>query len=166
MELNKVITVDTGWNTGWAYWEKSIPITGSIILPSGMRGTRCLTEEKLCYMWDHFDRLLYRLKPRSVVLESTEYWGDSLKSVTSHKSGDVHTLTLLVGGYAKSLKDMTIPFTLLPARAWKGNMTDDQVARRVQYIMKKTYESFHVYDAVGIGLSRMKIFNIRKRVIS
>ena len=123
-------------------------------------------EVRLVYMWDEFEIAIRRFKKCNlIVLESTEYWDKSLKSVVSHKEGDIHTLSILIGGYCNIARKLNIPFILKLAREWKGNMTDAQVRRRVKYITGIDYPNPHICDSVGMGLSLQKRFNVRRRKI-
>lgn len=164
--MNHYFTVDTGWNTALAYWRKEQDLiprhTHCIVLPRSIEDR----EERLVWMWGTFEDYIKSFDyVNGIVLEMSEYWSDSAKSEISHKQGDVHTLTLLIGGYCDIARKLEIPFMLKLAREWKGNMTDDQVKRRVKYVNGIYYSNPHVADAVGMGLSLIGKYNIRKRRI-
>jgi len=158
------LTVDPGWSTGWAMWRNSnilIPTSGCIFVDRNLD-----TEGRLADMWFKFENLVGGFNSVNLlVMESTSFWDKSSKSITSHKKGDIHTLSILIGGYLDISRKAGIPFILKSSNFWKGNMTDPQVRRRVRYVNGVTYSNPHICDAVGIGLSLQKKFNIRTQKI-
>lgn len=163
--LHHYFTMDPGWNTATAYWKNPEiinPIVNCIYVNKSLD-----TEGRLADMWYKFEEELDRFSiVKFIVVESTAYWEESLVSKTSHKRGDIHTLSFLIGGYLDIARIRGIPFMLLPSVKWKGNMDDQQVRRRVKYVSGVDYENSHICDAVGIGLSLQNKFNVRKRRIS
>ena len=147
------LTVDPGFNTGAALWA----------LNSGPRGYAPMTQfftvpkmapvDKVRYAWDRFETILEALHPDRVYIESTELWQDNLTSLTSGSSGDLLTLTILIGGYAHACFRRSLPFVLIPAQGWKGQMNKKVVQRRVFREIGTEYPNDHLSDAVGIGLS-------------
>lgn len=161
--LSKTLTVDTGWNTGWAYW-----IRGSLHPKTGILIARKELDdpiEKIDQLTIEFNALLYTLEPRLVYLEGTQFWEGSIKSEMAWKTEDLIYLSYLIGGYIHVCLLNKIPVIVLTAVQWKGQMTDEQVRLRVgrrngaDYSIMYGHRWPHVTDAVGIGLSVMGIFN-------
>lgn len=147
--IESFLTVDPGFNTGAAYWHRNCdgPGTEYFIVPG--KGT----SHKLKWAWDRFDDLLECRDPDAVFIESTQLWQESLTSLTSGSTGDLLTLTLLIGGYARICQTRKMMFELLPAQQWKGQMNKDTVARRIFREIGLRFPNSHVTDAVGMGMS-------------
>lgn len=146
--LKNALTIDPGMHTGWAYWHTrtQLPATGQFFccdkhLPSYVE-----------FMCQHLDILLDRRSPTCVYIEGAEVWGDSLKSITSAKRGDIFKLAYLIGAYVKTASDYC-KVEIVTARAWKGQMTKAATQARVKRILGVEYQSEHVSDAVAFGLS-------------
>lgn len=159
--LNKVMTIDPGWNTGIGKWlgNSLIPDTDIIIAPNVDNAL-----QKMYYSTNKFGEHLRRFKPRLVMLEGTSFWADSLKSRASFSRGDAINLTYLIGNYIRECHSQNIKVQVILAQDWKGQMTDEMVKRRVDRRIamdyKKIYGGFwpHVTDAVGIGLWMIGVF--------
>lgn len=158
--LNRVLTVDPGWNTGWAYWTRGSfhPSTGILI------SKYTDPTDKLNDLSDQFGQLLTIQNPRFVMMEGTSFWVESLKSQVSFSRGDAIYLTYLIGQYMRECYLQKKKFDLILAIDWKGQMDDKKVKKRVLRRNAVDYKQFHgqywphVTDAVGIGLWMLGIF--------
>lgn len=157
-KFTRVLTVDPGWNTGWAFFQGDLdPIHNEIKLDRSIPNFD--KEGRLGNMFYQFGWMVEELQPKTVYIEDTDFRPGSLVSEVSHRRGDIHTLSNLIGCYFAACINKSIECLLLPARIWKGNMDDQAVRARVYSITGRYYPSPHITDAVGIGLSRMGIFN-------
>lgn len=156
------MTVDTGWNTGWAYWIRGNlhPRTGIFIAPKDDDPI-----EKIWYLSREFNKVIFELEPRLVYLEGTQFWEGSIKSEMAWKTEDLIYLSYLIGAYISVCKSSRVDVSIITAIQWKGQMTDEQVKLRVARRNAMDYSVLygsrwpHVTDAVGMGLSIMGIFN-------
>lgn len=160
--LSKTLTVDTGWNTGCAYWVQGSlhPETHILIAPKDLDPI-----EKIRHLSIDFRSVLLMHEPRLVYLEGTAFWEGSVKSEMAWKTEDLIYLSYLVGTYMNVCVRTKIDVSIITAQQWKGQMTDEQVRLRVARRNGMDYKDFygyrwpHVTDAVGIGLGVMGIFN-------
>jgi len=148
----KVLTVDTGVNTGVAIWESGALTSTKLITT---RKT-FLKEEKISDLYHKFDRLLDKEKPDLVILEGVSFWADSEKSKVSAKTGSLTLLSYIVGlYYAACLKHDVLCYDIL-FQDWGGQLSAKKVAERVQrktgFIVDKDKDQ-HIADAIGMGLS-------------
>lgn len=154
--LYKVLTIDPGFNTGYAYWEKTLkPVVGSYKVPN--RYKKETIECKMVLLFREFEIVLRTFDPIKCIIESVENW-DSLKSNTASKRGDLAKLAYLVGGYSEICRKNGVLFELISARKWKGNLPNKVVEKRVTYVNGETYPNDHIACAVGIGLHKMGAF--------
>lgn len=160
--LDQVLTVDTGDNTGWAYWTKrqiAPEVTGQITLPR-RRGETITEQTQLQYMWTQFEHgipLQIIGKPKIVLLESLEHWSQDEASLAAIRSGKLFKLAYLIGGYASISQRWGAELHFVKAREWKGQMTKIATELRVQKAINMKFKSSHITDAVGMGLSLMGI---------
>ena len=164
MILDKTLTVDTGMTTAWALWKGDpFPLVGQFAC-SHARTIRT-SVDKVAFMAEQFDSVLSCLSPDLVILEMAELWDANAKSHMAGVLGDLFQLTLMVGAYLTKAKQKHMKVELLPARAWKGQLSKEATAYRVQCINGLFYESEHITDAVGIGFSRdYDIWHLKKNV--
>ena len=155
--LNKTLTIDPGFNTGWAYWQNSLyPITGMFSLKRAKKVK--LLEDQLSEMWEQFEALLKVYRPELCYIESVETWRGNLRSSVATSSGANYKLAYLVGGYSKLCVQYNCSFRLIPAKIWKGQMKKNTCALRVKRATGLQFgKKDHITDAVGIGLSRMGV---------
>jgi len=155
--LTDALSIDPGDHTGWAIWKGDLrPEVGQINL-SHAKNIKTL-EQELTYLWIRFASLLDEVKPNLVLLEGVEFWEGSFKSITAAKRQNLSKLSYLVGGYANEALARGIKSRILPAREWKGQMSNSVLETKVQRINGQVYESDHILNAVGIGLSVMGLF--------
>lgn len=147
--IDKILTVDPGANTGWALWKRNIsqPVAVGVFRAKGDDRI-----ERLRDLLGRFDVVVREQDPERVVIEGVEFWGGSLQSVTAGKTGDLFQLAYTVGGFAGICLRWGIPFEIIPARAWKGQMDKIAVHARIRMALGRDYPE-HTADAVGIGLS-------------
>jgi len=162
--LDKTLTVDTGMTTGWALWKGDpFPLVGQFVCSHA--NTIRTSVDKVAFMAEQFERILTCLTPDLVILEMAELWDTSAKSHMSGVRGDLFQLTLMVGAYLTKAKQLHMKVELLPARVWKGQLSKEATASRIQNINGLLYESEHITDAVGIGFSRdYDIWHLKKKV--
>lgn len=142
----RFISIDPGVNTGWALFTgESIPENTGVFRTDPDDKT---TTEKLFTLKTCFNNLLDSLDPDILVIEDCEY-RSSHKGIVSAGSGALSLLSKIVGGYAMLSR---CPVILVPAMAWKGNLPEKAVRRRVVTATNTQYRE-HEQEAVGIGLS-------------
>lgn len=159
--LKSTITVDPGWNSGWANWEGTLhPQTGLIVAPE--MEDEC---ERIMFMYEKIKKVFSKYKPRTVYVEGTQFWAGSLKSEMSWKTEDNIYLSYLIGSYIIAARTLGIDAAIITAVQWKGQATDDQIRMRVARRNAMEYVDFyganwpHVTDAVAMGMSIMGILN-------
>lgn len=161
--LKKTLCIDVGDHTGYAFWDKprvnpethgQFSLSKHGLLHEDIAEMTGLFEEMVD---DHVDE--YECIDLCII-EGVEIWEGSLRSQTSAKRGNLFKLAYLVGSYSSICLQRKIPFRIVPARAWKGQMKNEMVCMRVERItgihLKKSYQ--HEIDAIGIGLSTMGYF--------
>jgi Holliday junction resolvasome RuvABC endonuclease subunit len=156
--LDRVLTVDCGDHTGWAYWEKD-----NIQEPNAYGCINLLASAKswdkarqLRYMFDKFTNVVDDYKPASIVLETLEAWGNDEESLAAVRSGSLFKLAYLIGGYIH-IAGKCAEVELILAREWKGQMDKEATKFRVQRVAGQRYSNSHVYDAIGMGYSLMGV---------
>ena len=160
------LSVDPGWNTGWADWKYSdkanpFPDVGIFKLPPKIEKT---FEERLIYMLDRFHGLLKTKNPKLLIIEGTEVWNSALGNAAATKKtklgfSPVIQLSVLVGGYCAIAIGEVINFKIVsPAGkdGWKGQMNDEVIAARIKRINGQTYPE-HIREAVGLGFAMSNI---------
>lgn len=154
---NKLLTIDTGENTGLAYWQGDLYPDVCEITVTNKKANH---ETKLCDLWKKFHSyILTNLRYNKVdilevdlcIMEIPELWGDDLLSLAATKRGNLFYLSLIIGGYARICHEFEIPFTFVTAREWKGQHSKRVTASWLKNINGITYKSDHISDAVGIG---------------
>jgi len=146
--LDDALTVDPGFDTGWAYWiGLPTPVTGFFSAPKVSD-----TAVKIGALADNFRKILAAKNPRRVFIEDQWFSEFSLNSMTSVKSGAFKKLTWVVGGYIVVCSEFNIVPELIAPIRWKGNMNDAAVRARVKLITGDEFSNSHICDAVGIGL--------------
>jgi hypothetical protein len=160
-QFKRVLTIDPGWTSGWAYFQGDLnPIYGDFKVDPTIDSK----ELRLGYMIHRFAELLDKMNPKLVYIEETDFRPGCLKSDVSHRMGHIHTLSNLIGCYFTiCIKYKGIECRLLPVVSWKGNMDDAAVRSRVYSVAGRYYPNPHITDAVGMGFSRMGVFNKKKR---
>jgi hypothetical protein len=163
--LNKILTIDPGWNTGIAYWIGTLePLTQIIREPLKVKQTK-LEAKRLKFMFIRFNKFLDVWPDiKKVYIEGTQLWVSSIKSMASVQRGNLFSLAYLVGGYsaicvARNIEvEIIYPSGKITAtrKIWKGQLNSLQLARRIQRINGKAYPE-HIREAVGIGFSVMNI---------
>lgn len=155
--LRDAITVDPGDHSGWANWKGDLyPVYGQFNVSHSKR--ILIMEDQLSFQWERFSELLDEYRPSIVYLEGVEFWEGSLKSVTAARRQNLSKLSYLVGGYANEARRRGIEYRLLPARTWKGQMSNKVLEAKLYRINGQRYPSEHILNAVGIGMSRMGFF--------
>lgn len=145
-----IATIDPGINTGIALWEDHVklPVCKFIAVKSGIGEINQL--ESLC---KGFYTIVLGCSARECVIESDEFWKGSLKSETSATRGNLSLLSHIVGAYFGVCSILHVKCSFIKAREWKGQMSKEIVARRVEMALGIRYSSSHITDAVGIGLA-------------
>lgn len=155
-QLDGVLTVDVGINTAFARWDGSYLPEVETIKGKSTKNIELYLQD----MRDKFSTTLISFKYwknlKKVFIEGTQYIGDDLRSITSARRGDLAVLSYLVGVYASQCIAFEIPFKILTAAQWKGQLTKKATAERVYRINKQRYKNEHIRDAVGMGFSLVK----------
>ena len=156
--LSRAISIDPGDHSGWAYWKGDlVPIVGQFNVSHSKKIK--ILEDQLAFQWEMFSELLDKYaETKYVFIEGVEYWEGSQKSAMAAKRQNLMKLAYLVGGYANEARARGYEVRLLPARQWKGQMSNKVLERRVLSINGIRYTSEHILNAVGIGFSRMGLF--------
>ena len=152
----RMISIDPGFNTGWAYWERKTLIDfgsfNSVYAPHKDQ-YQFFPDMFRTFKFELFKSL--KLRPTTVVIEKVNLWGGSMKSMASAKRGDLFQLAYLIGGYYQicSMKKFIFNIQLISVNEWKGQMPKIVVANRIRNKLGITLPNDHISDAVGIGLS-------------
>jgi len=147
--------IDSGINTGWAFFDKSkkYPVTGLITINRQYRKT---IENYIKFMGSSFRTLLRNFEPIRVTIEHPEFWNNSQKSKVAVESGSLLHNAANAYSYAAICYDNGVNFTLKYPREWKGQLDKEATEYRVKLILGKTFNNEHINDAVAMGLSRDK----------
>jgi len=161
-KLNKVLTVDPGWNTGLAYWVgNDYPLIDIIKEPPRRKKIK-LEVPRIRYMMNKFEAYIKARPIEEMIIEGVEMWTGSVRSMTSAARGDLFGLAYLVGGYMNICFKNDIDVKLVYPRGgkdraiWKGQMNAEMVAARIHRINKNIYPE-HIREAVGIGFAAMGV---------
>lgn len=157
------MSIDPGDHTGWSYWKGDLhPLTGQINVSH--RKSIKMQEDELAWQWMHFSALLDEHKPIYVYIEGVEFWEGSMKSMTAAKRQNLSKLSYLVGGFANEARRRGMETRIIPARIWKGQMSNKILKERIYRINGQYYDSDHIDNAVGLGMSRMGLLlNTRRQ---
>lgn len=160
---NRFATVDPGFNTAITDWNNFQVITITpppvyyFTVPGRIRG-----EEKLHFAWVQFQGIITRINPDICYIEDTALWQENLTSLTSGSSGDLLTLTNLIGGYCSICYFLGIRYEKISAESWKGQMNKDAVKKRVLRETGWVFPNDHMTDSVGMGLSKINRWRTTK----
>lgn len=146
--------VDPGRTTAYAYFYIEDSKQTYLYNFFGMVNLDYLTEG-LKHMQDLFLIALGMFEPEKVTIESVDY-RDGLKNITAAKRGDLVKLSILIGVYVGCCLEKKIPYKLILAREWKGQLTKAATKARVKRITGLELTNEHIIDALGMGLSRDK----------
>lgn len=104
------------------------------------------------YIADRFRQLLLQFSVSLVIIEWPEFWGQSGRSYAASATGDLLWNACLIGTFIRTCNERHLySIQLIPAAKWKGQLTKDAVAKRVQKITGAKFPN-HACDAVGLGL--------------
>ena len=156
IQLNKVLTVDPGLSTGWAYWlGDNKPFADVIKLEH--KEMEVITEEsQVLEMWQKFELLYTTYEIKTTYIESAAVWMGSNKSMAATATGSITKLAYIIGGYGRICQQYGSEFKLIKPIHWKGTMHKSAVVKRIQRINGIKYKN-HQADAVGIGFGIMGI---------
>lgn len=148
---DRLLTVDPGWDTGWALWHGDAhPVTGAI---REQRGRKVLgTADRLEAMVREFNALLGLTKPEVMGIEVLERHGGTAGSAAMD-AGDLFVVGYLIGGYTYAAQRLDIDVVFRKRSEWGGQLSKSMVAGRVLTATGNTYPNDHITDAVGIGLA-------------
>lgn len=159
--LFNTLTLDPGDHSGWAYWKGSLfPTVGQFTTVLSKKDP--IIEDTLAYQWIKFEDLLNNLQPENFFVEGVEFWSGSLKSLTAAKRQNLSKLSYLVGGFAREAIRRGINTRIIPASEWKGQTPNSALELKVLRINGRRYETEHILNAVGIGMSRMGLLQDTK----
>jgi len=158
----RLLSVDPGDNTAWAYWRNTFsPEVGQITLNKN----ECTgLYSQFQYMWNHFDLVLTSKKPNMCVIEGVEVYAGSLKSYVASKKTkfqdvpSLFKLAYLIGGYMNICDNHCVKFEIVSYRKWAAQLSETAIKVQVKHIMNKNYSTIHKYCAVGIGLNYLGKF--------
>lgn len=152
---NRLLSVDPGFNTGWAYWEGTdTPKTGHIVAIEKVTNVAL----RLRDLAEQFSAVLGKYHPQRIIIEDQWFSEYNMTSLASAKTGAMKKLTWLTGAYLVVCFDVGVtPELVLPVK-WKGQMDDLAVKKRVELVTGIKYKNPHIADAVGIGLNSVDRF--------
>ena len=158
--LIDTVTVDTGLVMAWAHWNGTYyPRYGEFTCNRGLSQV-----QRILLLSVLFEEVLERTRPKTVILEMVELWEGNDKSRMSAVRGDTFGLALLIGAYINVAGHYVQNISLLTAREWKGQLSKEATAYRVECINGIKYTSEHITDAVAIGFSRdYDVWHLKKR---
>jgi len=108
---------------------------------------------QLSILCSKFHAVMTKYYPKECYIESDEFWKGNLRSETSAGRGNLSLLAHIIGSYYGICFTLNIDCHFIKAREWKGQMSKEIVARRVQMAIGQMYSSSHITEAVGIGLA-------------
>lgn len=162
--LNKVLTVDPGYNTGLALWRGDLfPVT------SILKTTKDKTYDKIKDLSNLFDKFLiiYDKNIDTVIIEGVNLWGGSFKSQASTMKGYTFNLAYLIGAYITRVQDLCINLKIVYVSnttvdkikyvGWKQQLSSKALKERIKRINGVEKYPEHIQEAVGIGLNEMDL---------
>ena len=148
--LDKVLTVDPGLGTGYAYWSgTNSPMTGVYFVKRNKGDKDEIILQKVLLA---FRQVIERFKPEKCYIEKMETWAGSPTSMMSTLRGDLFLVQTIAAGYGTICSMNNIEYHFLKAREWKGQLPDTAVDLRILRAINRKYPQ-HVGSAVGMGLS-------------
>jgi Holliday junction resolvasome RuvABC endonuclease subunit len=146
--MSKVLGIDPGRHTGWGL------VNGQNYVASGSFTGAGEPFTYMVEMKNMLGSILEGLRycPDWCVLEGVQVYGDSLKSQTSARRGDLIVLSYLIGVYASVCHDYGIAVRIMTPREWKGQWTKDATAAYVKRTVGLTFKTDHETDAVAMAL--------------
>lgn len=152
--MPRIVTIDPGVKgTGYAvwrgglYWPRLEPPIASGVLSVDRDSSWSIRSAK---MLREFYGLCKDYVPNRVICEYPEFFASG-KGYASAAGGNLVKLAHLVGMFDGACVLSQCPFSMMPVREWKGQMSKQLVIQRIRKRLGKTYKS-HAADAVGIGL--------------
>ena len=152
----KWISIDPGFNTGVAIWEKEKLIGSSLLVAPD--NTNMDLPERIEYLLTLLTEIYDRNPPEAIIIEGVYLFGDALRSITSARRGDLFKLAYVVGAYMCLSFGYTSVIIIKEAREWKGQLPDAVVMKRIKKLYPKCSFSIHEADAIGIGLNYLGLF--------
>lgn len=162
MKNKTFLTVDSGMNTGWAYW-----VDGELINYGQVTIKHAQLASDISSMISKVrDVVLAYPDLDAAYLEYPHAWAGSATSEAASASGDLIKLGALVGVVATVIECYTSAKCsyILPYK-WKGQLGKDAIKFRVARALGVDERSSHINDAIGIGLhvlGKLKIPNESK----
>jgi len=155
--LDSVLTIDPGVNTGWAFWNGGrVPRSTGVFRVEKRKASVSTLRVQLEQLCTGFGTVVNLLSPRLIIIEDCRWWSGSKESMAALNSGDLHKLTLIIGGYCFLSSNRDIPWELIDPCKWKGQLDHNALAAQVEHLIGKQYRH-HELEAVGIGLNRAGI---------
>jgi len=153
----KILAVDVGLNTGLAYFTSKKDLKPEVYLLRVIKIT-VTHEDKITKLSESFYNFIRHIRKEYrgldlVLIEGVEFYGNSLKSVTATRRGDLFFLAYLVGAYCNVCVQHDLKFKIQTFNQWGGQMTAEVINNRVKRAIGKTYKTQHENDAVAMGLS-------------
>ena len=140
-------SVDTGLNTGIAWWNGNDLHGYSLVETSGKNW-----DEQADSFVAKLDQILDACTPMKVFYESPSYFGAGMGKVAA-QSGSLVKLSVIVGILRGSVTRRGIDVQKIEVRDWKGQMSKQATKQRVEKrLAKQINEVDHIIDAIGIGL--------------
>lgn len=155
---DKILTVDTGMNTGYALWSAGLRL--SLLTWGGFRAKGRTVEERLKSLLIQWCGVINKYSPRYVYLEGQQFWAGNATSYASVASTDLFKLSYITGVYFGGAV-LNASVKIINTTEWKGQLTKSATALRVRRALsnyawaaaKMENQSEHIIDAIGMGLS-------------
>jgi hypothetical protein len=154
MAATKILTVDPGMNTGWAFWQYGkLPNSTGVFRQAREHKKVLPIADQLYSMWEQFRSLLSVTEPEIVIIENANFWAHSAASHAAMFSGDLRKLLFIIGGYCLLCGQAGARWELVEPQRWKGQLDDKALKARIKRRIGREYKQ-HEQEAVGLGLWR------------
>jgi Holliday junction resolvasome RuvABC endonuclease subunit len=148
------ITLDTGYDgTGYAVFNSKRMTQNGAPCSTGvleLRGKRKMEITIQAYaLTAQLKVLIDAYRPNHLIIEYPQLWAGNAVSMASASRGDLFSLSYLAGMFASLMPPENV--VLIFPRDWKGQLSKDNVIKRLKKRWPRITYRNHQADAVGIG---------------
>lgn len=148
----KILAVDVGLNTGLAHFQfKGDSQPGTYLLKPDLVSKS--HESRIFDLCRSLNDVIRMIRVDLVLIEGVEFYGNSLKSVTATRRGDLFFLAYIVGSYCNVCIQNKLKFKIQTFNQWGGQMTPKVINNRIERALGWCDKSQHINDAVAMGLT-------------